>query len=110
MGETPFVPYDLQESLQGYPNMILDYSQLGSEKLEKFNQLDIRVDKKWNREAFSFGFYFEILNILAQKVPVPKEYGLARDNQGVIINPISLSEVDIDRNTIIPSFGFSVDF
>jgi len=80
------------------------------EKLENFNQLDIRVDKKWNREAFSFSFYFEILNILAQKVPVPSEYGLARDSQGVIINPISLSEVDIDRSTIIPSFGFSVDF
>ena len=110
LGETPFVPYNLEESLQNYPNMILDYSQLGREKLENFNQLDIRVDKKWNRDAFSFSFYFEILNILAQKVPVPKEYGLTRDNQGVIINPISLSEVDIDRSTIIPSFGFSVDF
>ena len=110
LGETPFVPYNLEESLQNYPNMILDYSQLGREKLENFNQLDIRVDKKWNRDAFSFSFYFEILNILAQKVPVPKEYGLARDNHGVIINPISLSEVDIDRSTIIPSFGFSVDF
>ena len=110
LGETPFVPYNLEESLQNYPNMILDYSQLGNEKLENFNQLDIRVDKKWNREAFSFSFYFEILNILAQKVPVPSEYGLARDSQGVIINPISLTEVDIDRSTIIPSFGFSVDF
>jgi hypothetical protein len=110
LGETPFVPYDLEESLQSYPNMILDYTQLGSEKLENFNQLDIRVDKKWNKDTFSFSFYFEILNILAQKVPVPKEYGLARDNHGVIINPISLSEVDIDRSTIIPSFGFSVDF
>ena len=110
LGETPFVPYNLEQSLQNYPNMILDYSQLGSEKLENFNQLDIRVDKKWNKENFSFSFYFEILNILAQKVPVPKEYGLSRDNQGVIINPISLSEVDIDRSTIIPSFGFSVDF
>ena len=110
LGETPFVPYDLHESLQNYPNMILDYSQLGTEKLENFNQLDVRVDKKWNREAFSFNFYFEILNILAQKVPLPSEYGLARDSQGVVINPISLSEVDIDRSTIIPSFGFSVDF
>ena len=110
LGETPFVPYNLEESLQNYPNMILDYSQLGREKLENFNQLDIRVDKKWNRDAFSFSFYFEILNILAQKVPVPSEYGLARDSEGVIINPISLSEVDIDRSTIIPSFGFSVDF
>ena len=43
--------------------MILDYSQLGNEKLENFNQLDVRVDKKWNRETFSFSLYFEILNI-----------------------------------------------
>ena len=30
--------------------MILDYSELGNVKLGNFSQLDIRFDKKWNKE------------------------------------------------------------
>ena len=54
--------------------------------------------------------YFEILNILAQKTPLPPEYGLNRDSNGSLINPLELTEIDINRNTPIPTFGFSLDF
>ena len=90
--------------------MILDYSQLGDVKLGNFSQLDIRIDKKWNRENFSINFFLEILNLLANKIPVPKEYGLERDDFDEIINPFNLVEVDVNRESIIPSFGFSIDF
>ena len=93
-----------------YPEMILDYSRLGEDKLDNFSQFDIRVDKKWNKEKISISFYFEILNILAQKIPLPPEYGLNRDDNGDIVMPMELTEVDINRNTPIPTFGFSLDF
>ena len=109
-GKTPYVPYNLDASLNNYPNMILDYSQLGDVKLGNFSQLDIRIDKKWNRENFSINFFLEILNLLANKIPVPKEYGLERDDFDNIINPFNLVEVDVNRESIIPSFGFSIDF
>ena len=109
-GKTPYVPYDLDSSLSNYPNMILDYSQLGSVKLGNFSQLDVRFDKKWNKERISINFFIEILNLLAQKIPTPKEYGLQRDDLGDIITPINLVEVDVNRESIIPSFGFSIDF
>ena len=109
-GKTPFVPYDLDSSLSNYPNMTLDYSQLGNVKLGNFSQLDIRFDKKWNKEKISINFFVEILNLLAQKIPTPPEYGLQRDNLGNIITPFTLVEVDINRESIIPSFGFSIDF
>ena len=109
-GKTPYVPYDLNASMMSYPEMILDYSRLGEEKLDNFSQLDIRVDKKWNKENISISFYFEILNILTQKIPLPPEYGLNRDSTGDIIMPMELTEVDINRNTPIPTFGFSLDF
>ena len=83
---------------------------LFKEKLDNFSQLDIRVDKKWNKENISISFYFEILNILTQKIPLPPEYGLNRDSNGDIIMPMELTEVDINRNTPIPTFGFSLDF
>ena len=109
-GRTPYVPYDLVSSLSNYPNMILDYSQLGAVKLGNFSQLDIRFDKKWNKEKISINFFIEILNLLSQKIPTPPEYGLQRDNIGNIITPFTLVEVDVNRESIIPSFGFSVDF
>ena len=109
-GKTPYVPYDLTSSLSNYPNMILDYSQLGNVKLGNFSQLDIRFDKKWNKEKISINFFIEILNLLSQKIPTPPEYGLQRDNVGNIITPFNLVEVDVNRESIIPSFGFSIDF
>ena len=109
-GETPYVPYNIEASLNNYPNMILDYSELGNVKLGNFSQLDIRFDKKWNKENVSINFFVEILNLLAQKVPTPPEYGLERDDFGNILTPYSLIEVDVNRESIIPSFGFSIDF
>ena len=109
-GKTPYVPYDLVTSLSNYPNMTLDYSELGNVKLGNFSQLDIRFDKKWNKEKISVNFFIEILNLLAQKIPTPPEYGLKRDNIGNIITPFTLVEVDVNRESIIPSFGFSLDF
>ena len=90
--------------------MVLDYSQLGNVKLENFSQLDIRFDKKWNQENLSINFFVEVLNLLAQKIPTPTEYGLERDNFGNILTPFNLVEVDVNRESIIPSFGFSIDF
>ena len=109
-GKTPYVPYDLDASLANYPNMILDYSQLGNVKLGNFSQVDVRIDKKWNKEKVSINFFIEILNLLAQKIPSPTEYGLDRDGFGNIQTPLNLVEVDVNRESIIPSFGFSIDF
>ena len=35
----------------------------------------------------SINFFLEILNLLAQKIPTPTEYGLERDNYGNILTP-----------------------
>ena len=109
-GKTPYVPYDLDASLANYPNMILDYSELGNVKLGNFSQVDLRFDKKWNKENISINFFIEILNLLAQKIPSPSEYGLERDTTGNIITPFNLVEIDVNRESMIPSFGFSIDF
>tara|TARA_B100000900_G_C20589726_1_gene721122 strand:+ start:520 stop:2862 length:2343 start_codon:yes stop_codon:yes gene_type:complete len=109
-GQTPYVPYNIEASLISYPNMILDYSELGNFELGNFSQLDIRIDKKWNKKNVSINFFLEVLNLLAQKIPIPPEYGLERDDFGNILNPYNLVEVDVNRESIIPSFGFSIDF
>lgn len=109
-GRTPFVPKDLAQSLITYPQIVLDYSRLGEEKLETFSQLDIRVDKKWNYQKWSLNIFIEVQNMLAQKIPTPPEYGLARDADGSLLSPRALTEIEQDTNTPIPSIGIVVDF
>ena len=71
---------------------------------------DIRFDKKWNYEKYSFNFYLDIQNFLGQKIPIPPKYGLQRNEQFEVIIPRNLVEVGITNGSVIPSFGFTVDF
>ena len=111
-GRTPYVPVDLDASLTAYPEIVLDYNQLGRSKLDPFNLADIRFDKKWNFKRYSFNFYFEIQNFLAQSIPLPEEFGLNRAENGELILPNSLVRVDTNENNNIPipTFGLVFDF
>ncbi|MDC7996528.1 TonB-dependent receptor [Gilvibacter sediminis] len=109
-GRTPFVPVDQAATLDAYPEVVLDYSRLGEEKLEIFSQLDIRIDKKWNFEKFSFNVFAEVQNALGQDIPQPTEFGLARDADGNIQNPRQLSAIEQNTGQLIPSIGIVLDF
>ncbi|SHI76369.1 TonB-dependent receptor [Aquimarina spongiae] len=109
-GETPFVPTDQEATLANYPEVILDYSRLGEEKLDVFSQLDLRIDKKWNFKNLSLDVFIEAQNVLGQEIPQPTQFGLSRDNTGTIVNPRSLTPIETDSGQIIPSIGVVVDF
>ena len=110
-GATPFAPTDTAATLITYPQIIIDYSRLGENKLSTFKQGDFRLDKKWNFEKLSFNFYIEIQNFLAQENPRPDEYTLARTDEGILISPQELVKIEREeRNTPFPSFGFVFDF
>ncbi|HAB81471.1 MAG TPA: TonB-dependent receptor, partial [Flavobacteriaceae bacterium] len=66
---TPFVPTDIPQTAQLYPKIVLDYDRLGSQKLDPFNQLDIRIDKKWFYKAVALDFFIEVQNALANANP-----------------------------------------
>ena len=111
-GETPYVLTDMNATLASYPRIILDYQSLGNVYLDPFAVADIRFDKKWNFKAYSLNFYFEVQNFLANANPRPDEYGLNRDENGSLISPKSLVQVNAEGDTAIPipSFGFVIDF
>jgi outer membrane receptor for ferrienterochelin and colicin len=109
-GETPFVPVNESTTILIYPQIALDYSNIGIDRLGAFNQLDVRVDKKWNKKSVSLNIYFEVQNLLAQNSPSPNNYVLETDDMGDIIEPRNLIEVDAENNTPIPTFGLVIDF
>ncbi len=109
-GNTPFVPTDLNATLDNYPEVILDYDRLGEEKLDTFSQLDLRIDKKWNFKKVSLNVFIEAQNILGQATPEPTQYGLNRDVNGAILQPINLTAIETETGQIIPSIGIVVDF
>ncbi|WP_115461162.1 TonB-dependent receptor [Winogradskyella aurantiaca] len=109
-GQTPFVPTDIEATTITYPNIVLDYSRLDEQKLGVFSQLDIRIDKKWNFKRSSLNLFFEVQNILAQNAPSPPLYGLNRDENGTIIPPRTLVELEQDNSQPIPSLGIVFDF
>ena len=110
-GRTTYAPVNQIQSKISYARIVLDYSQIGQVYLDVFSQADIRIDKKWNFKKTSLNIYFEIQNILAQKIPRPPEYGLERQPDGILIEPINLKEIDTDRSdTPFPTIGLILDF
>jgi len=110
VGRSPFAPTDVDASLATYPVFILDYDNLGDNRLENFQQLDIRIDKKWNFRALSLNVFLEVQNVLGAVAPAPPSYGLDRSETGELITPTSLIVIPEDEGSTLPSFGVAVDF
>jgi hypothetical protein len=109
-GETPIVPTNLEETLNRYPDVVLDYSRMGEEKLGVFSELDVRIDKKYNFKKLSLEFFLEIQNLLMRETPEAPEYILSRDEAGNIIEPRSLSQIVEEEGQPIPTIGIVIDF
>lgn len=109
-GKTPFAKVDAAQTLNNYPQIVLDYSNLGENKLDAFSQLDLRIDKKWNFKKFAFNLFIDIQNVLGQTIPEPTAYGLNRDSDGTIIDPRSLVELSVSEGQVIPTIGITIDF
>lgn len=110
VGRTPYAPVDQGTTLDIYPALAFDFNQLGSVKLDAFNQADIRIDKKWNFRKVSLNIFLEIQNVFGQQIPEPPSFGLNRDRNGNILEPRTLIEVPIDNSDILPNIGIVFDF
>ena len=124
-GGAPYTPYDAAASRASYQAVgqgILDYSQLNTQRLRPFQQLDLRLDKKVSLRRLSFDFYIDVQNaLLAKPVSVPT-YTFERlaDNSGYTTTngqplkpdgsnavPILLPDSDA---LVVPTIGFIVEF
>lgn len=111
LGKAPYAPVNVNASLVVYPAIVRDYTSLGQNRLDNFQQLDFRVDKKFNFKRFSLDLYFDVQNALANPTPSEPAYGLDRDNMGNIVEPRNLVIVNTNQTAaVLPSLGVVINF
>ena len=124
-GGGPYTPYDEAASRASYQAVgqgILDFSQLNTQRLRPFQQLDLRLDKKVNLRRLSFDFYIDVQNALLTKPVSVPTYTFERlpDNSGYTTtdgqplrpdgrNAIPILLPDSDA-LVVPTIGFIVEF
>lgn len=119
IGGSPYTPYDVEKSslveawnVQG--RAYYDYSRYNQERLPVFGQLDVRVDKTFYLKKCMLGFYLDIQNITASKLPQPD----ALMSTGQIENPSApLSEqryvmksIRQESGTLLPTLGITFEY
>lgn len=124
-GGVPYTPLDLEASRLNYASIgtgVLDNSRLNTLRLGNFNQMDIRVDKKWNFKRLTLDVFVDIQNLLNAVNPAPPNYtfqrtadgtsfvttdGQALRSDGSNAIPVLLENTE---GSLLPSIGIVVEF
>ncbi|WP_107040007.1 TonB-dependent receptor [Brumimicrobium mesophilum] len=124
-GGQPYTPFDITASQASYLTTgvgTLDYSQINEKRLPVFQQLDIRVDKKFNFDNVSLTLFVDIQNVFLYKIPSTPNFTFQRneDNTGFETtdgNPIAADGsngipvvLESSSATVVPSIGFIFEF
>jgi hypothetical protein len=133
-GKAPASPFDIFNSLENYPftgQGVIDDPNINTLRLDAFNAMDLRVDKKWNFKGWSLNLFLDIQNLYNSFNPTQPGFTLALnpdgsvatrtgdpynpgsfDNPGAPNNrqdaiPVILAQ---DSGSRLPSVGFVVAF
>lgn len=124
-GGQPYTPFDDVRSRALYLTTgrgVYDYSQLNTDRLPLFQQLDFRLDKKFNFKKSSLILFVDLQNVFLYKTPSLPNYTFKRNanNTGFATtdgNPIAsdgsnaIPVILKERSaTIVPSIGFIFEF
>ena len=124
-GGQPYTPFDMNASTAMYFTTgtgVYDYSQLNSKRLPIFNQLDLRVDKKFNFKKVSLDIFVDFQNILFYKTPYLPKFTFERNDDNTGFKTTDGQPIKADGSnaiplilnqrsaTIVPSIGFIFEF
>lgn len=116
-GGSPYTPYILSASedpanWDASGRGVKDYDLLNSERLKWFHQLNLRVDKKWFFEKWSFNLYVDIQNLYNFKGETAPQVNVERDTEGLpLLNSNGKYTPYLFNSTagsLIPSIGIVV--
>lgn len=124
-GGSPYTPYNLAVSQQNYLTIgegIPDYTKLNSVRLKSFNQVDIRVDKKWNYKNWTLDLFLDVQNVLAFKNQSIPYFTFQRKSDNSDFETTDSQPIKTDGSNAIPlvlenlsgrptpSIGFIIEF
>ncbi|MEO7835675.1 MAG: TonB-dependent receptor, partial [Ginsengibacter sp.] len=124
-GGAPYTPYDLESSRANYITTgvgTLDYNAINSLRLKPFQQVDVRLDKKYNFKRTSLDLYLDFQNALAFKSEGIPNYTFKRnaDNSGFettdgnTLKPDGSNAIPVilnnDNTSLLPTIGFIFEF
>ncbi len=120
VGGAPYTPYDENKSSlieawdakgQGY----IDYNRYNTDRLNAFQQLDLRVDKEYYFKKWSLNVYLDIQNLYNFKAQQPDVLVQVKDANGQpMINPedptrFVLKYISSESGTVLPTIGIIVE-
>lgn len=119
-GGLPYTPYDLEKSslveawnVNG--RAYLNYDKVNSLRLSGFNQLDVRVDKKFFYQKWSLMLYLDIQNLYNFQAEEPDIIVREQDANGNFITfdngtRYLLKEIPSTAGTVLPTIGIMIGF
>lgn len=120
-GGGPYTPFDVANSARiavwdvqqiGQP----DWARINSLSLPSFNQLNVRVDKRWYYERWTLNLYLDIENLLGSPLTGAPFLDVFRDANGQpLVDPNDPTRyqtklVSNASTTRVPSIGVMVEF
>ena len=120
VGGSPYTPYDLDRSSlieawdvkgQGY----LDYNRYNTNRLDGFQQLDLRVDKEYYFKKWSLNLYLDIQNLYNFQAKQPAQLLQIRGENGQpVINSedpsrYELKSISSTSGTVLPTVGIIIE-
>ena len=104
-GGAPYTPFDEAASRRNYLTIgegTLDYSRLNTKRLDNFNQLDVRIDKKWNFRRTTLDVYIDVTNLLARANPSFPSYTFKRNADNTDFETTDGQPIKADGSNAIP--------
>jgi outer membrane receptor for ferrienterochelin and colicin len=104
-GGNPFTPFDMAASQQNY--LLLgqgtpDVDLLNQNRLSNYNQLDLRIDKKFNFKKTSLVTYMDIQNLFIQKNESNPDFTFQRNAENTGFQTTDGQPIQMDGSNTIP--------
>ena len=119
-GGLPYTPDDEAESMKienwnALGVAITDWSQLNSRRASSYQQLDIRIDKKWYYKRWTLDLYLDVQNAYGYLTELKPILDVERNGNGQpIVNPNEPSQykpnyITNTNGTVLPSIGIIIE-
>jgi hypothetical protein len=119
-GGLPYTPDDVAASMniQNWDALgvaVNDWSQLNTQRAGVYQQLDLRVDKKWYNKRWTLDLYFDIQNALGYETQLKPLLDVQRDALGnPVVDPNNPSQylpnsIPNTNGTVLPSVGIIIE-